>query len=166
MMKEKNIPLKNYILLSVILIISVVLVIYFYMWYGTYEENRLNSSIMDKYLTVINYNELDNYLVENNDVVIYISKLEDNDIRAFEKKFKNVIDYNSLNNKILYLNLTNEIKNNKLYENIKAKYGISDLPSIVIYRNGLIYDVFNIRENHFDINKIINYFSNEGVIDD
>lgn len=165
-MKEKNIPLKNYILLSVILIISVVLVIYFYMWYGTYEENRLNSSIMDKYLTVINYNELDNYLVENNDVVIYISKLEDNDIRAFEKKFKNVIDYNSLNNKILYLNLTNEIKNNKLYENIKAKYGISDLPSIVIYRNGLIYDVFNIRENHFDINKIINYFSNEGVIDD
>ena len=90
MKKEKNIPLKNYIILAVVLILSIILVIYFYMWYNAYEESKLNTMIMDKYLQVINYNELNNYLVENKDAVIYSSVLEDQKIRHFEKKFKNI----------------------------------------------------------------------------
>ena len=70
MEKEKNIPFKNYILLAVILIISAILIIYFYMWYSAYENNKLTTPIMDKYMQVINYNELDNYLIENKNCII------------------------------------------------------------------------------------------------
>ena len=38
---ERKISLKNYILLAVTLIITIVLVIYFYMWKKTYEENKI-----------------------------------------------------------------------------------------------------------------------------
>ena len=51
MKEEKNIPFRNYIILSIILILSIVLVIYFYMWYSTFENNKLNTPIMDKYLS-------------------------------------------------------------------------------------------------------------------
>ena len=43
---------------------------------------------LDKYMSVINYNELDNYIVENPDTIIYVSVLEDEKIRGFEKKLK------------------------------------------------------------------------------
>lgn len=165
-MNEKNISLKNYLILAVVLILSIVVVIYFYMWYGAYEENKLNTPIMDKYLSVINYNELDNYLIENKDAVIYVAVLDDENIRLFEKKFKNVIDSNSLNGSILYLNLSSEVKNDKIFNNIKTKYNINNLPCIVVFRNGIVYDVYDIKNNDYSIDKLVSYLMNEGVIDD
>ena len=126
MEKERNIPLKNYIILGVVLILSVIVVIYFYMWNNAYEESKLNTTIMDKYLQVINYNELNNYLIENKDAVIYISVLEDQKIRNFERKFKSIIVNNSLNSDILYLELTSELKNNNTKKEIDKTYSINN----------------------------------------
>ena len=92
------------------------------MWYSAYEENRLNTPIMDKHLTVINYNELENFLIENKEAVIYVSVLENEEIRKFEKNFKNIINHYSLNNNLLYLDLSSESKDNKTYKNIKHLY--------------------------------------------
>ena len=94
MKKEKEIPLKNYILLSIVLILTIVVVIYFFLWKNTYEKSKLQTPILDDYLLVINYNELNNYLVENKDAIIYVSKLNDESIRLFENKFKNIINKN------------------------------------------------------------------------
>lgn len=166
-MRENNdIPLRNYFILAFILILSIILIIYFYMWYGAYEENRLNTPIMDSYLSVINYNELDNFLVENKDAVIYISVLHDDDIRVFEKKFKNVIEKNSLNKAILYLDLTCLEENNSDFNNFMIRYKLKDLPSIVVFKDGIVYDVYNIKANGSDINSLTSYLILEGVIDD
>lgn len=171
MKKEKNIPLKNYIILAVVLILSIILVIYFYMWYNAYEESKLNTMIMDKYLQVINYNELNNYLVENKDAVIYSSVLEDQKIRDFEKKFKNIIIKNSLNNDILYLDLTEELKNKNITKDIKETYNINgqditNTPSIMIFKDGQLYSIYNIKEKNYNINLLTNYLEEEDIIDD
>ena len=108
MEKNRNIPFKNYILLAVTLILTIIVVIYFFVWNNNNEENNLKTPIMDKYLRVINYNELDNFLVENKDSVIYVSKLNNKEIREFEKKLKLLINDYSLNNTILYLDLTDK----------------------------------------------------------
>lgn len=165
-MNEKKIPLRNYILLSIILIISVVLVIYFYMWYGTYEDNKIYTPILDEYLTVINYNELEDYLVENKDAIIYVSILGDEEIRTFEKKFKKFFIENSVDNNILYLDLTSEYKDNNVFNNIKIKYGLKSLPCIIIFRDGVVYNSYNIKDYNYDINNIINFLDNAGVIYD
>ena len=70
--KLREIPLKNYIYLFLILLGSILLLLYIYTWYETYHENKLNTSIMNNYLTVINYNELDNYIIENKNAIIYV----------------------------------------------------------------------------------------------
>ena len=171
MKKEKNIPLKNYIILTVVLILSIILVIYFYMWYNAYEESKLNTMIMDKYLQVINYNELNNYLVENKDAVIYSSVLEDQKIRDFEKKFKNIIIKNSLNNDILYLDLTEELKDKNITKDIKETYNINNqdianTPSIMIFKDGNLYSIYNIKDNNYNINNLVDYLEEEDIIND
>ena len=139
MKKEKEIPLKNYILLSIVLILTIVVVIYFFLWKNTYEKSKLQTPILDDYLLVINYNELNNYLVENKDAIIYVSKLNDESIRLFENKFKNIINKNNLNNKILYLDLTEELKENNIVKEINKKYGkeMTEAPTKVIIKDGL-----------------------------
>ncbi|MBR7042104.1 MAG: hypothetical protein IKI04_01240, partial [Bacilli bacterium] len=84
------IPKKNYIILALVLLLSFLFIYYLYLWFDSYNEAKLNIPIMNKYMEVINYNELSDYLVENPDTIIYVSVLENSDIRNFEKKFKNL----------------------------------------------------------------------------
>lgn len=168
MKKEKEIPLKNYILLSIVLILTIVVVIYFFLWKNTYEKSKLQTPILDDYLLVINYNELNNYLVENKDAIIYVSKLNDESIRLFENKFKNIINKNNLNNKILYLDLTEELKENNIVKKINKKYGkeMTEVPTIVIIKDGKISSSYNIKENKYNIKLLEKYLEKEDVIND
>lgn len=168
MKKEKEIPLKNYILLSIVLILTIVVVIYFFLWKNTYEKSKLQTPILDDYLLVINYNELNNYLVENKDAIIYVSKLNDESIRLFENKFKNIINKNNLNNKILYLDLTEELKENNIVKEINKKYGkeMTEVPTIVIIKDGKISSSYNIKENKYNIKLLEKYLEKEDVIND
>lgn len=168
MKKEKEIPLKNYILLSIVLILTIVVVIYFFLWKNTYEKSKLQTPILDDYLLVINYNELNNYLVENKDAIIYISKLNNENIRLFENKFKNIINKNNLNNKILYLDLTEELKENNIVKEINKKYGkeMTEVPTIVIIKDGKISSFYNIKENKYNIKLLEKYLEKEDVIND
>ena len=168
MKKEKEIPLKNYILLSIVLILTIVVVIYFFLWKNTYEKSKLQTPILDDYLLVINYNELNNYLVENKDAIIYVLKLNDESIRLFENKFKNIINKNNLNNKILYLDLTEELKENNIVKEINKKYGkeMTEVPTIVIIKDGKISSSYNIKENKYNIKLLEKYLEKEDVIND
>ena len=168
MKKEKEIPLKNYILLSIVLILTIVVVIYFFLWKNIYEKSKLQTPILDDYLLVINYNELNNYLVENKDAIIYVSKLNNENIRLFENKFKNIINKNNLNNKILYLDLTEELKENNIVKEINKKYGkeMTEVPTIVIIKDGKISSSYNIKENKYNIKLLEKYLEKEDVIND
>lgn len=168
MKKEKEIPLKNYILLSIVLILTIVVVIYFFLWKNTYEKSKLQTPILDDYLLVINYNELNNYLVENKDAIIYVSKLNNENIRLFENKFKNIINKNNLNNKILYLDLTEELKENNIVKEINKKYGkkMTEVSTIVIIKDGKISSSYNIKENKYNIKLLEKYLEKEDVIND
>lgn len=155
---------KNYIVLGLILIITIIIATYFFKWYSTYQESKLNTMVLDDSMQVIRYNELESYLTENKDAVIYVSKLKNQEIRTFEKKFKNIINKYTLNNSILYLNTTDE-SGFKL-ENITKNNSIKDLPLIIIYKEGQIYSIYNIKENNYNINLLTNYLIEEGIIYD
>lgn len=156
---RKN-SIKKNIVIAVITIIFF-LVIYFYVWRDFYEKDEINIGSPSK----INYNELSNYLVENKDAVFYVSISNDNAIEFFEKKLKNFIDDYSLNNSILYLDITSELKDKKLYKEINDRYSVN-VPYVIIFDNGNIKSIFSIRENNFDMELLKEYFINEGVIDD
>lgn len=157
--KLREVPIKNYVYLFLILLGSMLLLYYIYIWYETYNENKLNTSIMNDYLTVINYNELDNYIIENKDAIIYVSVLGSEVINRFERNFKNVILENNLKNSILYLDLTNENKDVATKElQINENF-----PYLVVYTNGQITDTYNIAETNYSSKKTMKYLNRIGA---
>ena len=166
MKEERIIPLKNYVILAITLILSIILVVYFYMWHNEFMSNRVYTPVLDDYLSVVNYNELDDYLVENKNVALYISVLDNDQTRNFEKKFKNVINEYLLNDNLLYMDLSKEKNDINLYNSIVNKYQLKDLPCIVIFKNGVIDDVYSVDNTDYDIDLLVSYLKIEGVIDD
>lgn len=157
--KLREVPFKNYIYLFLILLGSILFLIYIYTWYDTYNQNKLNTSIMHEYLTVINYNELDNYIVENKDAIVYVSILGNEDINNFERKFKSVVLENNLKNNILYLDITNEN-----IGNVTKKLQIEqEFPYLVVYTNGVITDTYNIKEAKYSSKKTLKYLNRIGA---
>ena len=159
--KTREIPFKNYIYLALILLASVFVIFYSYRWYETYRESKLNVSIMNDYLTVINYNELEDYITENKDAVIYVSVLGNEEINKFESSFKNTIMDNNLKKSMLYLDITNE-NINEIKEKLQIK---SNLPCIVVYTNGEITDTYSIAEDNDNSKNIVKYLNRIGATD-
>ena len=164
-MKKNNgreIPLKNYIILGLVILLTLGLVYYFYLWYITYEESKLNETIMDRYLEVINYNELNDYIVENRNAMIYTSVLEDNNIRKFEIKFKNIVVKNALKDKILYMDMTDIFKDKIKYTELRNSYqinnyNITNVPCILVFKDAKLVDIYSIKDNDYNTEDVLNY---------
>lgn len=157
----REIPKKNYFILFIVIVLSLLIAFYFRKWYKAYEDSYLSKSIVGNYLFQINYKELDNYLVENQSAIIYVSKVGNEKIRNFEKKFINAINQNDLKNKILYLNLNN-------YKgDTNDKYTINDMnitsvPNISVFKNGKLDDIYVIDVDGYNMEKIISYLILKG----
>lgn len=155
---ERKIPLKNYIILGVILIITFSLLYYFYLWFDKYEETKLNRPILTKYMDVINYNELDNYLVENPDAIIYVSVLNNTKIRDFEKQLKQKFKDDAIDNSLLYLDITNTSKKEK--EDMEELYyfnnlNILDVPCVLTFSSGELVSIYSVSDTGYNIDSFV-----------
>lgn len=155
---ERKIPLKNYIILGVILIITFSLLYYFYLWFDKYEETKLNRPILTKYMDVINYNELDNYLVENPDAIIYVSVLNNTKIRNFEKQLKQKFKDDLIDNSLLYLDITNSSKKEK--EDMEELYyfnnlNILDVPCVLTFSSGELVSIYSVSDTGYNIDSFV-----------
>ena len=169
------IPLRNYIILGIVLLISILVIYYFYMWVNVYNETKLNSPILNEYMDGINYNELDDYLVENPNTIIYVSVLGDREIRSFEAKLKRAIKNNQIDSDILYMDITNELKNESIKMELNKKYSLNSLsiikvPSVMVFDNGNLKYIYSVSESGYDIGKLKLFingikFNNEENID-
>lgn len=160
--KEREIPLKNYLILGLTILLTLGLVYYIYLWYITYEESKLNETIMDRYLETINYNELNDYIAENRNAMIYISVLEDDNIRKFEIKFKNTVVKNSLKDKILYMDMTDVFKDKIKYTELRNtyhvnNYNITNVPCILVFKEAKLVDIYSIKDNDYNTDAVLNY---------
>ena len=91
-MKERNIPLKNYLILLLLMIVTIFIVFYLSSWYNTSKEYYQNNSILSEYLPELKTEEIDSFLIDNPEVVIYYASAKDENIKAFERDFKKLIE--------------------------------------------------------------------------
>lgn len=158
----KKIPKKNYFLLALVFLVTIALLYYFYMWYSAYDSHQTKTSVMEGYINVVNYNEINNCILENEKVYVYVSKTNDNNITTFEKEFKKDLSREHIKNKILYMNISSILNNNK-----NLKYGLSEntVPCILIFKNGNLESTYNIKENGYSSDKTIAFLISKGVND-
>lgn len=156
----REVPVKNYVILLVVLFGSFLLLYYFYKWFDTYEESRLNMRIMDSYMQVINNNEIDDYLTENPDSIIYVSVLQNKEIREFEKLVKQKYREKLIDKEILYLDITElnddekrELANKYYYNNLS----IVDVPCLLVFNEGNVEAIYSVKDNNYNIDSFVMY---------
>ena len=159
------IPKKNYIILGIVILVSLLIIYYFYMWVSAYKDAKENVPVLDNYMNVINYNELDNYIVENPDSIIYVSVVDDIEINKFDKKLANSIKNNDFNKDVLYMNITETIKDDsikrKMIEKYSLKYAdITDVPNIIVFEDGKLISIYNIKDNGYSVSKAVEFVNN------
>ena len=150
-MKEKKIPLKNYIIYGIIVVVTLVGVFYLNEWYKAYKQLELENSYISKYVTELNYDEFENYILENPNAIIYMGKTNSEASINVEKKLHKLLDSNELIDTSLFLNLTN---NENVLTSIQNKYysskslpNLDRIPAIVIFNNMKIVDILVSDEN-------------------
>ena len=118
-------------------------------------------SILENYLQVINYEDVNNYVVENSNSLIYITSKNSN-YSEFEQDFSYLIKEYNLYNDILYLDISNNINNGIFYIN---DYSFKNYPLFILYNNGNITSIYDIKGNSFNIVKIKMYLESVGIIE-
>lgn len=168
-METKNIPLKNYVILAVAMIFTVLAVFYCRSWYITTKEYYDNNSVILDTVAEIKSEEITNYALDNPDFVLYVSSGRNADIKPFEKKFKKFILKQDLRNNVLYLNLEgvdvsdfNKFLNSLTKDKVESKLKDKASSAIYIFKEGKIVKIVSPKT---DIDKMQIVFQTYGVIE-
>ena len=148
--ETNEIPVKNYLVLSVIIIVTLLACIYLLSWFRQYNNSKINTPIITSALREVEYNNLNTVLQERDVLIMYMCTTDESICRSFEKKFVNYIKENNLNEEIIYLNLGyNKDENNLLnkvyseYKSDKLVKKVYEYPTLLIFNEGKIIDVLS-----------------------
>lgn len=167
-MEKKKIPLKNYIILLLAMVFTMLAVFYMLTIYKNYEEYYNNNSIILDIVNEINSEEIVSYSTDNPDFILYVSSGHNQEIKAFEKNLKKFVLKNDLRNNMLYLNLDdvnieefNNFLNKMSTKNVKSELSNQDSHAIYIFQNCKIEQVLDTT----DLDKIEIVFQGYGMIE-
>ncbi len=146
----KRIPLKNYIILFIVLILTIVFTFYARNWYLMIREYNSHNSPILSVVNEINADEIGNYAYENPKFVLYVSSGSNDSIKYFEKQFKKYVSNNNLEDSLVYVNIDRVGQSNMNIElkkyanyNVVKEINASNNISLYIFENGKIVKVIN-----------------------
>lgn len=152
-MKEKTKKLILYILLCVVTLVAVYTAI-------KLNENRIYNDSKESYISnvllEVKYEDLNNYLLETTNSIIYVSNSSSDKSIKFEKIFNKVIEDYELENNIVFININDTNIVDPLYQNA---------PQLLFYKSNDVIDMIdcNTLKSRKDIIKAL---EERSVIDD
>ncbi len=139
---DRQIPLKNYIIVTVIFILTIGLVIFIKNWYQNYQDYTKTIPMLKGVISEVRSNEIENYISDNPSAIVYIGVADDDDCRNLEKDLKKLIIKNHLKEKIVYYNITDVLDKTAIIKKFNDEYAVSDkinsYPAMVIIDEGLM----------------------------
>ena len=145
---ETFIPVKNYILAALIVVVMLGATWYGFKWYEVIQEEKVSTSylVKNKYISkeIANLEEVDTVFSETSDsYFIYVSYTGDENVYNMEKTLKNeIVKYNLIDN-MYYLNVT-DIKSQENYIDAVNKAlnledrKITKVPTILYFYEGTL----------------------------
>ena len=167
---SKEIPRRNYIICALIVVFVIILTLLLRNWYNLNQDLKKKSTIMSEFLVSVNEEEFSNYIVENNNVIIYLASGKDETLESFENEFKNLLIDNNIKEQIVFIDL-NQIDDN-FFKTIKNNYFIENLnnvnldkfPNLLIMENGRINAILYNKKTSINIDDVREFFYNRGVL--
>lgn len=148
-MKKQNIPIKNYIILGILVVVTIFLTFYLSSWYKTSKEYKSQHSVVADLLSTIKIEDIDNYLIDNPNIVIYMASSKDNQIVDFENDFKNFVLKEEINDELVYLD-TSTITSDNDYQRVERFFSdklqkdnikLVNKTNLLVVKDGKIFDI-------------------------
>lgn len=152
-MKEHT---KRVILLVTICIFTLAVLVVALKLHDNRENNLLAKSDISNYLTEINYDEIENHVVEQPSSIIYVSNSSEETTQKFDEIFIPVIKKYNLENEIIYININNTTLVDPFYQNA---------PELIFYSNAEIEDVIDVSTLNKS-NEVEQILKERGIIGD
>lgn len=159
----RKVPLKNYFILGVILVISTLVVLYLN---RLYLSTKSNDTVLSNFIKEIKSQEIDNYIVENPDFIIYLNDKTSKNSK-FEKKFKKLLVKYDLQKDIVFID--SNLMSEKQYNDLITKYSLIKFNNnnksncLIIIDNQKIVDIMTPDDGLFNIDDVKKFFKENGV---
>ena len=151
----REIPKKNYCILVVLLVVTVLLTLSLV---GIYKNKDKLVSDFYSYSNIITPEDFDQFMTENSDVIIYISEKYDLAHGSFESDLMNKIDSLNLKHNLIYIDKSDINKNfiNKLKEQYKTSINLKNTPIMIVIIEGKVVKNVSINRNA-NVDTLIDY---------
>lgn len=151
----KSIKIENYIKLLLILVLIICVALFIRNIYTKGNNKSIDSYFANNVSKVLNYNEVDNFLKENDTIILYISD-RNIDNSNLEEELINIVKENELEDDFVYVDITKVKDKIKYMEKFNNEYdieGVLEYPALVYFKNGNIQDVLftNLDKNTFEM---------------
>lgn len=162
---KKEIPLKNYFILILVILLTILAVFYMRDWYNTSKEFYAQNSMMTKVVREIKNDEISNYILENQKFILYVSSGRNTNIKSFEDEFKNLIQKMDLGENVLYMNL-DEVDVSDFYNSLNSYASSTKVKNQIASSDASMY-VFTDGKLTMLLNNVNNYSMKrlESIID-
>lgn len=150
----REIPKKNYVYLLLITI-GVVSICVLLMWLYNNRSEKTYDSVVRDVVSEIKYDDLENYLQENRDVVIYIYDNTKKVSSALEKDIKEIITEYNVQQYFVFIE-----KNDELIKEYELN---SNNPIFIAYTDGEVSEILSKKE--YKISDIKNFLIRNEVIE-
>ena len=117
----RKVPFKNYVILAVIILLTVVFVFYLRSWFNTSKEYYAQNSVMTQVVREIKSEEIANYTLENQKFILYVSSGQNSVVKNFEDDLRDLIKKMELGEEVLYMNLDG-IDTDAFYNSLKDRF--------------------------------------------
>ena len=130
----REVPKQNYIIVCLMAFAVIVLGFILRNIYMHNHKETYTPMILDT-VSVIKYDDLDNYLQENPDAILYINNSNKKVKKSFEKGVKKLIEEKNIAQYIVYIERTPEVV---------KKYDLkNNNPIFIAYQNGAITEILS-----------------------
>lgn len=149
----REVPKKNYYILLVLLIVTILVTL---ILSNLYINKDKPISDFYKYSNKITVDDFDQYMLENSDVIIYISDKYNLKNETIEKKLKNKIEKLNLKQNLIYIEKSEINKQflNKFEKNYKIDINLKKAPLIIVVVDDKVIRNEMITEN-IDLDSVI-----------
>lgn len=153
---DKKIPVKNYLIVFAVVLVTVFIVLYVNVWINAYKESKVTISPLVNNISEINGNELNVSLNEMNETILYVGYNGNSEVKNFEKQLLKRIKNKNLSDNVIYYNITSLLDNDEGLNVLRTAFAnfdksINKAPLLIYVKNGIAIEVVDSKEKMLTI---------------
>ncbi len=163
---EKKDRFIRYLELVLIFALTIVFMLGLRIFYLNDQNYQKTIPIMRDVLFEIRASEVENFVNEKQDAILYVGTSANDASRTFEKDFKPYVEENHLEDVITYLNLS-DANVDDFYTTFNNQYNYStswSYPAFIVFEDGKVKNILaSTKSKTFDINEVDWFLRDNGL---